>query len=86
MQNILIASETYTELDEYFAGTRAKTILLVCDGSIQFLKLNEYFTTIENRIGIKVVRFSDFQPNPLYDSVVKGVAVAALDLGAWVLV
>ena len=45
MQNILIASEKYTELDEYFAETGAKTILLVCDGSIQFLKLNEYFST-----------------------------------------
>ena len=75
MQNILIASENYTELDEYFAGTSAKNILLVCDGSIQFLKLNEYFTTLENRIGIKVIRFSDFQPNPLYDSVVAGVKV-----------
>ena len=73
MQNILYASENYSELDAYFAGTQAKKILLVCDNSIGFLKLNEYFESLENRIGIKVVRFSDFEPNPKYESVVKGV-------------
>lgn len=75
MQNILIASENYTELDEYFDRSGAKSILLVCDGSMQFLRLNDYFNTLEERKGIKVVRFSDFQPNPLYESVVEGVKV-----------
>ena len=73
MQNILTASENYTELDEYFKGIGAKKILLVCDNSISFLKLNDYFNTLEERINIKVVRFSAFEPNPKYESVVKGV-------------
>lgn len=73
MQNILTASKKYTELDEYFVQSGAKTIMLVCDSSMQYLKLNEYFHTLEERKGIKVVRFSDFQPNPLYESVVSGV-------------
>lgn len=75
MQNILTASENYTELDKYFRSSGAGTILLVCDGSIGFLKLNEYFDTLENRLGIKVIRFSGFEPNPRYESVVKGVEV-----------
>lgn len=73
MQNILIASENYTELDDYFDQSGAKAILLVCDSSMKFLRLNDYFNTLEERKGIKVVRFSDFQPNPLYESVVEGV-------------
>ena len=73
MQNILTATENYTELDEYFKGTCAKKILLVCDSSIGFLKLNNYLNTLEDRLGIKVIRFSDFEPNPKYESVVKGV-------------
>lgn len=55
---------SYEELDTYL-GDR---VLLVCDSSIQFFKINEYFSRKEN-----VVRFSDFIPNPLYESVVKGV-------------
>lgn len=73
MQNILIASETYTELDNYFDQSGVGTILLVCDDSIKFLRLNDYFNTLEDRKGIGVVRFNDFQPNPLYESVVEGV-------------
>ena len=73
MQNILIANEKYTELDVFFVQSRVKTIMLVCDDSMRFLKLNDYFNTLEKRLAIKVVRFSDFQPNPLYESVVAGV-------------
>ena len=75
MQNILTASEKYTELDEYFSASGAKSILLVCDGSLQFLRIKDYFDTLEERKGIKVVKFSGFQPNPLYESVVEGVKV-----------
>ena len=75
MQNILIASEKYDELDEYFANSGVKSILLVCDGSWQFLRIKDYFDTLEERKGIRVIKFSDFQPNPLYESVVEGVKV-----------
>ena len=55
---------SYEELDTYLG----EKVLLVCDSSIQFLKINDYFNGKEN-----IVRFSDFVPNPLYESVVKGV-------------
>ena len=57
---------SYEELDTYLG----KKILLVCDSSIKFLKINDYFNGKGN-----VVRFSDFVPNPLYESVVKGVDI-----------
>ena len=55
---------SYEELDTYLG----EKVLLVCDSSIKFLKINDYFNGKEN-----IVRFSDFVPNPLYESVVKGV-------------
>lgn len=73
MQNILTASDGYPELDEYFVKSGVKTILLVCDGALQFLQLNDYFNTLEARKGIRVVKFSDFEPNPRYESVVVGI-------------
>ena len=73
MQQILYASADYAELDQYFTQTGAKSILLVCDGAFRFLRIKAYFDTLEKRLGIRVVPFSDFQPNPRYESVVGGV-------------
>ena len=75
MQQILTASADYAELDEYFVQSGAKSILLVCDSAFGFLRIKDYFETLEARKGIRVVKFSDFQPNPLYESVVKGVEI-----------
>ena len=74
-QIVLVACGDYRDLDQYLQLKDSKKILLVCDPSISFLGINDYFLTLEERLGVKVVRFSDFQPNPLYDSVVKGVDV-----------
>lgn len=60
---------TYEELDKWVDGRRK--ILLVCDASLQFLKIKGYF----NDRAEKIIKFSDFQPNPLYESVVEGVKV-----------
>ena len=75
MQNYITASENYSELDDYFKKSNAKKILLVCGGSIRFLKLNDYFETLEKRTGIRVIKFNDFKPNPDFESVRKGVKV-----------
>lgn len=74
-QKVLFASRNYVELDAYFKENGIRTILLVCGKSISSLRINQYFETLEVREGIKVVRFMDFQPNPLYESVVKGVDI-----------
>ena len=49
--------------------------MLVCDAALQFLSIKDYFYNLESRTGIKVVIFDDVQPNPVYESVVKGVEV-----------
>ena len=72
-QKILSADNDYKELDEYLKAGGHKRILLVCGSSIKHLKLEVYFQTLERRTGIKVVRFSGFNPKPLYESVAEGV-------------
>lgn len=72
-QKIITAENNYSALDEWIAKNNLKKILLVCDGSIKFLpdisgKLEEI-----NGKSTEIVTFSDFQPNPLYESVIKGV-------------
>ena len=57
-QQIIKSEDGYKGLDEW--------ILLFCGRSICFqTELDDYF----ERIGGMVVRFSDFQPNPRYESV-----------------
>ena len=56
------------ELKEWI--TKQDRVLLVCDMSIRFLdQLNGELESVS----VPIIRFSDFQPNPLYESVVKGV-------------
>ncbi len=65
---IITADNNYQELDSWLADK--KKVLLVCDSSIQFL---ETFSKKLEEITVPMVRFSEFQPNPLYESVVSGV-------------
>ena len=72
-QKIITAKDNYIELDDWFKSNSAKNLLLVCDSSIEFQKsLNAHLEEVEAS-GINIIRFSDFVPNPLYESVVKGV-------------
>ena len=70
MQKEVIISGSYSPLNEIIKDLSPRKIFMVCDGSYGFLQIKSYFDTIGN-----VVRFSDFTPNPDYDSVKKAVAL-----------
>ena len=73
-QKTVIADPRFTELDQWIEQNRIQRLMLVCDHAVQFIDdLRLYIEKAENRLGIRIVRFSDFEPNPLYESVVKGV-------------
>lgn len=72
-QDILEASENYTELDSYFREAGGRPVLIVCGRFVLSTKLGKYFGSLEERLGIKAVTFSGFGPNPLYESVAEGV-------------
>ena len=72
-QTILTASGDYSQLDAYLKKINCQNLFLVCDSAFKFLKISSYFEALTNKLGINVVKFDDFQPNPLYESVVKGV-------------
>lgn len=72
MQKIITADNDYTELDQWITDNGIKKLMLVCDSSLAFLtSINEHLPKISSEI----VKFDNFKPNPLYDSVVKGVEV-----------
>ena len=72
-QKIITAENNYSALDEYITKSGSKSIMLVCDESLRFLKIKEYFAGLSDRLKISLTYFSNFKPNPLYESVVEGV-------------
>ena len=70
-QHIITAEENYRELDQWIRT--AGKILLVCDPSIRYQQAFCAHLDALEKTGTQIVRFDDFQPNPLYESVVKGV-------------
>lgn len=65
---IITPENNYKGLDEWLEGK--KKVLLVCDESLRFL---EDFNKKLDSLTTPMVRFSNFQPNPIYQSVVIGV-------------
>ena len=73
--NTFTPNVNYSNLDRWIHETGETLFLLVCDGSFEYLgPICEHFSLLEKQ-GIRFVRFSGFQPNPLYENVVEGVNV-----------
>ncbi len=72
-QEVFVTKGNYQELDDYFERKSVKRIFLVCDDSFAFLKIKSYFKKIELEKQIDIVYFSEFKPNPVYESIVEGV-------------
>lgn len=63
----------YLELNNWLQENICKTVLLVCDDSVKYMEsFNHHLKKVENS-GVEIIPFKDFQPNPQYESVVKGV-------------
>ncbi len=76
MQTILNASPAYEEVDDWILKNGVSCLFLVCGrNSFSSLGIASYFAKLEERSGIKIVRFSDFAPNPAYESVCAGVSL-----------
>ena len=72
-QRIIEANGEYSALDSWFNENHVHCAMLVCGKSIERQKINAFLEELPSRLGVKIVRFMNFQPNPLYESVVEGV-------------
>ena len=62
------AESNYRALDTWLLNYSLEKDLLVCGNSIIRQRINTYFGDLSERLGIVVVRFSDFAPNPIYEN------------------
>ena len=72
-QKIITARDNYIGIDDWIKENGCRKLLIVCDGSIRFMNgFIKHLGEIEKN-GVEILRFQDFQSNPLYENVVKGV-------------
>ncbi len=72
-QRIITSRDNYIEFDRWIRANGCKKILMVCDDSIWYMDgFNKHLEEVE-KTGVEMIEFREFQPNPLYESVVKGV-------------
>ncbi len=72
-QRILKANEQYAVIDTWFIENHVHCAMLVCGKSIKRQKINNYLEKVPSQLDVRIVRFTDFQPNPLYENVTEGV-------------
>ena len=75
VQMIISPNNDYLEFDQWLKEKECKKLLLVCDDSIRYMEAFCRHLEHLEMTGIPIVRFRDFQPNPQYESVRKGVAL-----------
>ncbi len=73
-QVIISADPQYAAFDQFLQRVGARRTFLVCDGSLPFLPIADYLRSYSDQHDRALVSFSDFSPNPTYESVRKGVA------------
>lgn len=72
-QKQLTADDAYSNLTSYIQENRISRAMVVCGRSLRHLRISEYLQKAERELGIRLIYFSDFTPNPVYESVVRGV-------------
>ncbi len=72
-QTVVFPDKGYAEFGRYFLKSDIKKIFVVCGSSFKRLAIGKFITEFFAANDIEIVFFSDFQPNPDYESVVRGV-------------
>lgn len=76
-QSVLAGKHDPRALDPYLRPNAGASLLLVCGPSMAHLPINRYFDSLQASMGIRVVKFTDFHPNPCMQSVAAGVKLFA---------
>lgn len=73
MDKLLNLEESKNVIDNFISKNFLKKVMVVCGKSWKKASLNEYLHQLEKEKIIRCIYFEDFQPNPILESVIKGV-------------
>ena len=70
-----MANKNFSQLNEYFSTREGKTFLLVHGNSMNKLRIGSFFDEVQNHYNVKIIHFTDYHPNPDYESIKKGIDI-----------
>ncbi len=74
-QQLIFADQDYASLTAYLQSVPAKRALLVHGSSMLHLEVGQYLLRLPENLGIDVIEFTDFEPNPDIQSAIAGAAL-----------
>lgn len=74
-QIILTSEDDYNDITKYIRERHVQKVFLVCGRSMDRMDIGKYWQRLSEGNDVEVVRFSDYKPNPEYESVQKGVVL-----------
>ena len=69
-QLILSANDNYKELKDYLFNNKISNLFIVCSKNIDRFNISKFLKELDN---INITYFTNYTPNPTYESVVEGV-------------
>ena len=70
---LLIPDGDYSALEQYLKEKRKTKLLLVSGKHVSKLGIGKWFLGLPERLGVEVIHFDGFSPNPKYESIEEGV-------------
>lgn len=74
-QNVFWLEKGFEPVESCINICDARRIFLVCGRSIDNLEIGQYLTLLSQNTAADIIRFSAFEPNPDYRSVIRGVEI-----------
>lgn len=74
-QQLIFADKDYASLTAYLQSVPAKRALLVHGSSMLHLEVGQYLRQLPENLGIDVIEFTDFEPNPDIQSAIAGAVL-----------
>jgi len=72
-QKMIYIQDRYDALDDYLKDSHIRKLFFVCGQAVEYHPLFAHMMQLDETLGIHVVRFADYTPNPTYESVEAGV-------------
>ena len=72
-QKMIYIRDRYDMLDDYLRDSHVKKLMFVCGQAVEYHPLFRHIMQLEDSLKTKIIRFSDYTPNPDYESVKEGV-------------
>ena len=74
-QILLSEQHNFADFDDYLKQMNIHSLFIVCGNSIKNFSIDSHLADLCLNNHLKIVKFSDFSPNPKYEDIIKGISL-----------